>query len=38
MRIPFYKEGKEVHPRDEHTLMAEMGEDVSGVLGQNDSL
>lgn len=38
MKIPFYNGGNEVHSCDWPTLMAELGEDVSGVLGQMDSL
>lgn len=37
MRIPFYKGGNEVHSCDWPTLMAGLGEDVCGVLGE-DSL
>lgn len=38
VRIPFYKGGNEVHSCGCPTLMAELGEDVSGGLGQKDSL
>lgn len=38
MKISFYNGGNEVHSCDRPTLMAELREDVSGVLGQMDSL